>query len=96
MRVLIAIMIIKVSSNRIHSLLLEQLRDKLIELGVVVAEEEIEYEWDDGLPDHVASEPVISYHPHTGTYPMVQVQAFFQLGWIRRRPQLRCSQPCTM
>ena len=61
-------------------LLLEELRDKLVALGVVVAEEEIEYEWDEELQDHVASDPVISYHPHTGTYPMVQVQAFF--NWV--------------
>nr|WP_319265665.1 hypothetical protein [uncultured Draconibacterium sp.] len=42
--------------------LLVELRDKLIDLGVVEGND------DDG------------YHPHVGTYPLVQVQAFF--NWI--------------
>ena len=43
-------------------LLLEQLRDRLIELGVVAGDDEN------------------GYHPVVGTFPMVQVQAFF--NWV--------------
>jgi len=47
--------------TEVHDLLV-QLRDKLIELGVV-----------EGDDEH-------GYHPHVGTYPMIQVRAFF--NWI--------------
>jgi len=47
---------------------LDQLRDKLIELGVVTA-----------TPD--ATDPtIITYAPKVGTYPMVQAQAYY--NWI--------------
>lgn len=60
---------------------LDVLRDKLIELGVVAYEEEVEYVWNPETQQHEpADDPVGSYHPVKGTYPMVQAQAFF--NWI--------------
>lgn len=60
--------------------MLEELRDKLVELGVVAYEEEGEWVWNEELGKHEEVNIVGEYHPVKGTYPMVQAQAFF--NWV--------------
>ncbi|MBT3385914.1 MAG: hypothetical protein HN778_20565 [Prolixibacteraceae bacterium] len=69
-----------VQSN-IHAKL-EELRDKLIELEVVEWGEDTEFVWNQDSLRHIET-PIAgsgSYHPHVGSFPMVQAQAFF--NWI--------------
>ncbi|NQU84489.1 MAG: hypothetical protein HQ541_01890 [Mariniphaga sp.] len=57
-----------------------ELRDKLIELGVVAEGHEEVYELN---PETGEIELVVNsdgYHPVVGTYPMAQAQAFF--NWV--------------
>jgi hypothetical protein len=57
--------------------LLDELRDKLIALGVVEEGHEETFEIDQETGEIILHETVEGYHPVVGTYPMIQARAFF-------------------
>jgi hypothetical protein len=65
--------------TEVHEMLVE-LRDLLVEAGVVELGEEELYELNEETGEIELVVHVEGYHPVPGTYPMIQVQAFF--NWV--------------
>lgn len=59
---------------------LDELRDKLVELGIVEYHEEGEWIWDPETGEHIEVDIEGEYHVVPGLYPLIQVEAFF--NWI--------------